>query len=149
VEVIRACVRATGADPVIAQAGGSSASNETMTVAAIRDPWIVLVRTSSNRYHTCAPTVIEVIDPIGARAGRGAWLSCDRGPRPGSPTVVTDGGAPAWIERGAERSSLFTTRGDGAVELDAAGPDGLTGLAAEGSTVRWLHDGAPRSAVLD
>jgi hypothetical protein len=32
---------------------------------------------------------------------------------------------------------------------DVAGPEGLTELVAEGPAIRWLHDGEPRSAVLD
>jgi hypothetical protein len=35
-----------------------------------------------------------------------------------------------------------------AIELDVAGPVGLSALTADGPRVRWLHDGAPRAAEI-
>jgi hypothetical protein len=64
------------------------------------------------------------------------------------PMVVTESGAPAWILRYRDRSAVATTRGDFLVELDSAGRDGLSDLTAEGTVVRWLHDGEPRAADL-
>lgn len=89
-----------------------------------------------------------VVDAVGGREGGGGRFTCGLSPRADNPLVVTDAGAPAWILPSRDGSVLLTTAGNGGVELDAAGPDGLAGLVAEGSTIRWLHDGEPRSADL-
>jgi hypothetical protein len=70
-------------------------------------------------------------------------------PVDGAPLVVTELGVPAWIARDETGSRLVTTAPEATIELDAGRPGAITGLVAEGSVVRRLHDGQPRSAVLD
>jgi hypothetical protein len=152
VDIVRVCVRATGYDPVVARAFMSVGNGTTLTVVGVDREWVVLVRFSSDRYSGCGAAYVEVVDAGSLAAGRGAGLQdCDaaRIPVRGAPLVVTEQGAPAWIVRDAAGSRLVTAAGNGTIELDSGGPDSLTGLVAEGPAVRWLHDGAPRSIVLD
>jgi hypothetical protein len=151
VDIVRACVRASGHDPVIAQAFQSVGNGDTLYVAGVDRDWVVLVRVYTSRYDGCSSTVVEVVDAASLRHGRGAGIGCDAGRLPlrGAPMVVSEHGAPAWIVRDATASRLVTAAGRGTIELDSGGPDTITGLVASGPAVRWLHDGAPRSVVLD
>ena len=152
VDIVRACVRATGYDPVVARAFESVGNGSTLTVVGVDREWVVLLRFSSDRYSGCGTAYVEVVDAGSLASGRGGGIrDCDpaRLPVRGAPLVVTEQGAPAWIVRDATGSRLITAAGLGTIELDGGGPDSITGLVAEGPAVRWLYDGAPRSVVLD
>lgn len=151
VGLIRACVRATGDDPVIARAYTFDGSGYLLDVAGVGGRWVVLRRIYASRYAGCAWVEIEVVSPVTRARGREGALACDspRMPIDGAPLVVTDRGVPAWIARDETGSRLVTTAPEATIELDTAGPGGLTGLTADGSFIRWVHDGEPRSAVLE
>jgi hypothetical protein len=150
VEAVRLCDQATGADPVVLQLDGLFADYDAFERARVSGPWAVLFSVSVGRYPGCYAARVRVRNALSGARGRGTSFGCERQRMPSGddPLVVTDCGVPAWIVRSPGRSALLST-GDGLVELDSAGPDGLTGLVADGGTVRWLHDGQPRSAVLD
>ena len=142
---LRACLRATGADPVVA--GGSL---HRLEVAGLAGEWVVLTR---------EPVDSRGIDWVGievhaagsGRAGPPATVYGgyhERMPGPGGPIVVTASGVPAWIVTRADSWALVTIAGSTLLTLDATGPGGLSGLAADGTRVQWLHDGEPRSADL-
>jgi hypothetical protein len=137
--VVRACV--DGEDRVIAQDEFSP-----YRVGGFDGEWVVLALRVSSR-SGCEWIGIEVYDARSGRAGRpGRLPSCDdREPTLGMPLVVTTSGAPAWIVSRAGVSALYTTVGDGVIELDSGG---LAGLVADGTVIRWVHDGQPRSMDL-
>ena len=140
---VRACVRETGADPVIATGRAS------FRVAGLVADWVVLTRRVSGR-GACGWLRVEVNAVPSGLAGRpGTMSACDeREPDARQPLTVTASGAPAWIVNSTDRSALLTTVGRDVIELDEARPGGLTGLTADGTVVRWLHDGEPRSMDL-
>jgi hypothetical protein len=148
--VVRACVRATGADRVIALGNDALGFGTSAIVAGISGPWVVVVSGRHSRYEGCVEARVEAIHAGTGAEGRAAVLPwCRSTPSVDDPAVVTDGGIPAWIVREPARSALLAAGPDGtAVELDAAGPAGLSALTADGPRVRWLHDGAPRAAEL-
>jgi hypothetical protein len=150
--VVRVCRRATGRDWVIAQSVEQVGNGTVLGVAGIAGLWVVLTDTRVSRYGPCEWTQIQVVHVLSGFRGRdGALNRCDpaRTPSTATPLVVTERGSPAWIVRDEVRSALLTSAGNGVIELDSAAPDGLTGLTVEGGTLRWLHDGVPRSVVLD
>jgi hypothetical protein len=152
VDIVRACVRASGYDPVISRAFQSVGNGSTLSVLGVDREWVVVLRLSSSRYSGCDSAYVEVVDPGSLAQGRGAGIpNCDavRLPARGAPLAVSEQGAPAWVVRDAAASRLVTAAGSGTIELDSGGPDSITGLVADGGTVRWLHDGAPRSVLLD
>jgi hypothetical protein len=139
VTVVRACVRATGADPVIHQTG-----SDDFELARVSGPWVVILSTIGSRYTGCVWAIVDVLNAVDrVLGGRHSTFGCDRARMPDQddPLVVTGRGAPAWIVRTPERSTLFTPAGDGLIELDTAGADGITGLTASADAVQWLHDG--------
>ena len=149
-QVVRACARATGEDPVIASGYNEVGNGIYVGVVAVRGPWVVLAKFSLSRYDPCAVSWIYAEDAIAHRRGPVGRLSgCSpQMPRAGEPIVVTETGAVAWIVRDDIRSALLTGTTNAVVELDTAAPAAITDLVADGTTVRWLHDGAPRSADL-
>jgi hypothetical protein len=148
--VIRACVRATGDDPVLHQFV-RVLDGDSGVVWGVSGQWVLLVADCVIRRDDCGPERILPIHAATRRRGRTALLSDPaRSPQRGEPIVATAGGIPAWTVRDATRSAVLSAARDGSlVELDAAGPAGITGLVADGAAVRWLHDGVARSAVLD
>lgn len=143
---MRACLRATGADPAIATAE----DHERLAAVAFAGEWVVLTRTVSGP-RGCAWVGIEVYAAGSGLAGRPGMRHGCRSPQEpdrAEPLVVTTSGVPAWIVTEAERSILLTTSGGGLIGLDEAAPGGLTALAADGTRVRWLHDGQLRSMDL-
>lgn len=149
-EVIRACVRATGRDRVLAQFI-SVLDGDSGRVLAAAGRWVALLKTSFARGDPCAYEEVLIFDARSGARGRRAPILCDPGRAPGDPgtTVITRDGIPAWMASDPTRSAVITAARDGAlVELDSGRPGAITGLVADGATVRWLHDGVPRSAPL-
>jgi hypothetical protein len=146
-QVVRGCLRGHNRDHVLATGQSDFGSANDVTVPALYEDWVVVAERSSSRYDNCGFTTFYAIDPRSLFRGRSGGLSgCDpEGPQ--APLVVTEHGAVAWIARNATRSALFTGGGL-VITLDTAGPDGITGLVAEGTGIRWLHDGEPRAADL-
>jgi hypothetical protein len=149
---VRACVRGTRDDPVIARFI-AELDGEFGEVLGVGGRWVVLLRWFMTRYDGCVSERVISVDAVARERGRAADIPrCDnaRSPQKGEPVVVTDGGVPAWIVRTPDRSAVYAAgpqRGS-VVQLDAAGPDGITGLVAEGRVVRWLRDGVARAAEL-
>jgi hypothetical protein len=109
------------------------------------------VLTRSVHGRSCEWVAIEVYAAGSGLAGRrGMRHGCYSPLEPdrAEPLVVTASGAPAWIATEADRSILLTVSDLGLIGLDETAPGGLTGLAADGTRVRWLHDGEPRSMDL-
>ena len=147
VRVFRACLRFNPSDPVIAQIRIPHRSDHTLELAGIRGEWVVLRRRVVGLYDCWS--AVEVYEPVTGDPGRGAGtLPCGREPGPRTPFVVTDLGALSWVVEEEHRSVLLTAAGNGVIELDVAAPGGITGLVADGTAVRWLHEGEPRSAAL-
>jgi hypothetical protein len=136
VRVIRACLRSWPTDPVIAQAH----SDDDLAVLALSGEWVVLSRAVGG-----CEVAVEVHNARGY-PGRGADpIPCERAPSAATPLVVSSNGAPVWVVDEPQRSVVLTPAGTGMIELDSTGRGGITGLAADGDAVRWLHDGTPRS----
>jgi hypothetical protein len=148
VEVVRVCSRATGKDPVVVQVDSLFGHPKWVSRAMVNGPWAVLVLSSTGKGANCVAESVAIVNAVDGthRHTRGA---CHGATLEYAPMVVTDTGFPAWILRYPDRSAVVTARGDVLPELDSAGPDAITGLAVDGRVVRWLHDGEPRSAVLE
>ena len=144
VRVIRACAVAEPGesleplDRVVAQLRVRPGSGAALDVIAVRDDYAVLRRATG----ACAVEVYNA--EFGVPAGEAQGLPCDRAPVRDTPLVIATG-RPVWIIDGPGGSTLLAGAGTGAIVLDGAGPGGLTGLTADESVVRWLHDGEPRS----
>ena len=82
ITVIRACVRATDAGPVIAQSASDSAGGYSLTVAGIRGPWVVLSRDSCSRHDSCTPSYVVVVDAVGGREGGAGGSPAVSAPEP-------------------------------------------------------------------
>jgi hypothetical protein len=147
VEAVRVCARATGKDPVVLQLDSLFGHPKWVSRAMVAGPWAVLVLSSTGKGANCTAESVAIVNAVDGthRRTRGG---CHGATLEHAPMVVTDTGAPAWILRHPDRSAVVTTRGGVLVELDSAGRDGLSDLTAEGTVVRWLHDGEPRAADL-
>jgi hypothetical protein len=146
IRVFRACLRENPNDEVISQVRIPHGSGPGLELLAIRGEWVMLLRRVGS-FHGCWFSLEVHHATLGS--GRDApWLDCGREPGPGTPLVVTEFGAAAWIVEEQHRSVLLTGVGDGVIELDVAAPGGITGLVADERAVHWLHEGEPRSAAL-
>jgi hypothetical protein len=151
--IVRACVRRNRNDPVIAQFI-AIVDGDYGEVLGATGRWVAIRKLLISRYEGCVLERVVPFDAVAHERGRAAEIpACDsaRRPQKEEPVVVTQGGVPAWIVRTPDRSAVFATGPEpgSVVELDAAGPGGITGLVADGRLVRWLHDGVPRVADLE
>lgn len=151
---IRACIKGSGTDRVVAAGGGDDSDSTFPKVVAATAPFVLATVTSANKYDGCAGVELRVVD---VRTGKLARRSTITGqatptepgctydplvPRAEDPSVVTAGGAPAWVRDGVLRA----LDGQGTlVELDRGT---VTDLTADGTIVRWRRDGVDRSAAL-
>jgi hypothetical protein len=144
--VLRACMRATGRDRVIATAGAFPDVN-VVGVSGLYGRWVVLRRFSDYRGDPCYGVGQSTVD---ARTGRRARTFRDsvcpgeEDPRlvqSDDPLAVTSRGIPAWIAG----DRLLTAAPGGIAEIDRGN---LAGLRPNGEAIEWTHDGMPRSALL-
>jgi hypothetical protein len=150
-DVLRVCLRATGADPPVAQGYGDlSGNNSGVGVVGVSGPWVVIVQSFTSRY-TCG--VVE-IHPV--RAGTGATgrrtrfdLCTPATPTSPAAVAVTERGVPAWLSTDDAGSRLYAigTAGE-PVLLDSGDPGTIGDLHPEHTRVAWTHAGEPRSAEL-
>ena len=150
-QVLRACVRATGRDPVIAQADGGFGNGDAVSAVGLDRHWVMLVQSTFTRYDPCAGGHTQ--RPVDARPGRRGRAT--RAPYCGgepslatsaSQTAVTDRGIAAWtVGEGDGRRLLAAAPGGGVTELDRGA---ISGLRAQGTAVAWTRDLEPRSAEL-
>ncbi len=151
IEVVRACWRATGADPVVATAhddGSGTAPNLAVLGADAR--WLVFAYSEvESRYNPggyCYGPEVFTVDVSAGRRVRKAVsdvpVCVEDFALPGDPVAVTDSGSPAWVHGGR-----LLARGEGgkAVELDRGE---IAGLRAEGNRLHWTNAGVPKTAEL-
>ena len=152
--VTRACLPASGDDPVIGQAGGDLVGGSSFDVVGGDRTWLVIVRHSTSRYDPGSPYEVSAFDVGALRIGRAGKLEGD--PRPagsiapptwGMAVAVTTDGVPVWVARENDGDSVRTLTVEGAgTELDRGPIGSIAGLRADGERVRWTNAGEPRSA---
>jgi len=148
-QIVRGCVRGHNRDHVLAAGYNDLGSGHNVYVPALYEDWVVVAVRSFSRYDTCGFTTFYAVDPQSLFHGRsGGYSGCDPDDLPHAPLVITETGAVAWIDRDPTGSALHTGAGGVLITLDTAAPDGLSGLVADGTGIRWLHDGAQRAADL-
>jgi hypothetical protein len=151
IQVLRACVKASGRERVIAQENEGIGSGTWDAVFGLDRHWILLGRQSFDRYDACAGGVeIFPMDARTRRRGRTASLRwCPEGapfPAPDTPVAVTARGIAAWLSGEAGDGRLvYAAPGGRAEELDRGA---IAGLEARGTSVDWTNSGAPRSMEL-
>jgi hypothetical protein len=128
IEVVRACVRGTGADRVLDHTFASAKAR--LGVAATSGTRLLLWRTG-----VLSDGYVESIDATGAILRR-----AENAPLPGA-AVLTAAGVPVWS---AGDRLLAIDPHDQLVTLDTGGP--FSALRTGGTTVSWLNSGQPRSA---
>jgi hypothetical protein len=141
VTVVRACVRGTRRDRVIASLGATMYGPDLAAVAARRG-WVVLSESASAKDGT--GTYAAEWRTVHVDGRRGRTMSTGGGvdgPRAAQFTV-TDAGVPARIH------------GDRVMSVDAAGRNvqldrgAVADLGASGTSLTWTNAGVPRSATL-
>ena len=86
--MLRACVRATGRDRVIAQADNGFGSGDAVSVIGLDRHWVLIERRQFTRYDSC----VEVRQrPVDARSGRRGCVTSGR-------RCSADNGAPRSME---------------------------------------------------
>lgn len=160
---IRACLKATGEDPVIGGGFGyDSGISDGAEVAAVAGARVVLASQGQDRAG-CLRLTVQVHDARERRVVREGGrfdASCTVAPNRKTRLVVTPSGGTAWIARGPDPgvggmpgppgtwTFVWALRGDGKItELDRT-EGAITGLRADGETVLWTRDGVERSAAL-
>jgi hypothetical protein len=151
--VVRACLRATGEDPIISQGSSDTAGGSGEGVIGAYGRWAVLAGGSSNRYDGCTGRSLRTVRLPDLLVGRGVSVPCGSfdalPPLPASdaPLVVTDPGAPVWLARSADADRVVAVVPGRFVELDRARPGAVANLRVDGERVLWSVDGEPRRAV--
>ena len=146
---VRACLRATGTDPVI----GDTGEGNVVKVIAGSGDWLFVVHGIGNRY-SCAGFEVYALNLRSSAVGRRAGSKqCDGtyNPQAGS-AAITTAGVLAWITppvSGKTTSSLLTITADGTtVELDRGSTaTSLANLKVEGTRFTWTDDGVPQEAA--
>lgn len=149
-EVIRACLRTSGEDPVVAQANANDSGGDGVSVVGARAGWFVLSTGYSTKYDadgsssSSRSAESRSVRHIDGRPGRAVRECEGRGLRvafTGDPVTVTDAGVAAWIRD----SRVLAAGADGCVtELDRGD---VAALSASGAQVTWTNAGEPRSAT--
>jgi hypothetical protein len=150
-EVLRVCLRATGADPPVAQGFGDlSGSNSGVGVAGVSGLWVVIVKTFTSRY-SCGVAEIHPVRAGTRATGRRTRFDICGPATPSSPTAVavTERGVPAWLVTDDDGSRLYAIGSAGEpVLLDSGAPGTIDDLRPENTRVAWTNAGEPRSAEL-
>jgi hypothetical protein len=146
---VRACLRATGRDPVVVQ----NAEGSVTTVAAANGPWILLARDDGTRY-SCTDSEAYTLNLRTLRKGRASrWEAdlCDgtHAARLGF-SVVTAHGVPAWIStpRGGV-PTVFSVAGDRTTVVLGRGAGSgavVSDLRVDGDGFSWVADGVAQHA---
>jgi hypothetical protein len=153
-ELIRACRRADGRDPVVARAHAELPDGKTLDVAGADRDWVVFAKRAGDRYGDNYAT-IRAIEAGSGRRGPSAFFHEYRGePNPnmwlpfGGEVAVRDDGVSAWVSQRDDLHRLVAVprQGDHVV-LDSGPPGSLGSLAFDGAALTWTHDGVPRSAI--
>ena len=149
-QVLRACVRATGRDRVIAQADNGFGNGNAVYVAGLDRHWVLIERSYFTRYDSCAEYGQRPVDARTGRRGRatGAPWCTDDSTLAGTDQqlAVTDRCIAAWtVADGDALRLLAAAPGGGVTELDRGA---IAGLGARGTSVDWTNTGAPRSMEL-
>jgi hypothetical protein len=148
---LRACVRGTERDPVIAAADPQAPEELNPTrLEGVTAGFgqVAFARWRTDRY--LSGWIVEVVDLATLATVRRASFddAFEHGPARGTPFVVTGAGAPVWIApspSGSDGARVLAVVADGRVaELDR-GSD-LRDLRAEGEEVVWSNGGEPRRA---
>ncbi len=144
----RACGPGTGGDPLIFTDYSSFGGGHRLASFRREGRNVAFEAATSNR--DLVDHHLAVVDlRTGAKRTFFVWAW----PRADHEWVLLPEGSVAWIEHFwsidtgdtvFDRVMLGAPDGT-AAELDRAGEDQLTGLRAEGSTLRWSHTGEPRS----
>ena len=151
IQVLRACVKATGRERLIAQENEGFGSGTWAAVFGLDRHWILLGHQSFDRYDACNGGVdVFPVDPRTRRAGRTASLGwCPEGapfPAPDAPVAVNDRGVASWLSgEPGDRRLVYAAPGERAAELDRGAIDGLR---ASGTAIEWSNAGEPRSREL-
>jgi len=150
--VTRACLTASGADPVIAQGVLTAERDEDAVPFAADRTWVLLARRDRRRAGDRA--VVEALDARDGRVARRATVSAGdlppapRRPADAVPAAVTDAGAPAWLTTAGGTARLLAVTAAGALaELDRGPAGSITALRAEGGVLRWSGPTGPREAA--
>jgi hypothetical protein len=150
-DVLRACLRATGADPPVAHGSSNLAYLHAVGVVGVSGPWVVIAELLASR------TGLGAVDVHAARAGTGATGRRTRignyssqapaTPTAPGPVAVTERGVPAWLVTDDEGSRLYAISSAGEPVLLDSGAAGTIGdLHPENTRIAWTHAGEPRSA---
>jgi len=154
-EVVRACWRATGRDPVVASGTRYLEVSASADLVAIVGEWLVVSEQWGDRYN-CQVSAYTVNVATARQGVRTEEQSCPwAGPRRDWPLVVTaDGtfawvGSYVWVQGPTTETLVFATNRIGkVVELDR-GPSGtLTDLRLAGDQLAWRNAGADRGAPM-
>jgi hypothetical protein len=143
--IVRACLRETGRDPVVAQ----NAEGSITTVAAATGEWILLTHNDATRYD-CTNSEAYTLNLRTLREGRRSKEPADlcdgtHAPIVGS-SVLTGHGVPAWVAtpRGGV-PTVFSIAPDGTtLTLDVG--TSITDLRVAGNGFAWTTDGIARYA---
>jgi hypothetical protein len=145
-QVVRACLRGSGKDHVVAESGLSIdlETVDAFSVAGFDRSWVVLVNSGSTKADLDHASVLTFDAATGAK-GRTAMLGLrDETGRyeyrwPEHP-VVTERGVAAWITG----PRLFVAGSNAGVEQLDTGV--LANLRADGTRITWTNGGEPKSA---
>jgi hypothetical protein len=147
-DVLRGCLRATGADPAVAQGSGNLGGFIGMAAVGASGPWVVIAKRFTARGFCGAVEVYPVRAGTGAIGRRARFDECAPAtPISPAPVAVTEHGVPAWLVTDDDGSRLYAISSAGEpVLLDSAAPGTIGDLHAENTRIAWTHAGAPRSA---
>jgi hypothetical protein len=138
--VLRGCDTQTGRDRVLLVttiAPDAGPPDETLYISGIDRTWVVMFTETYSPYFI-GPWDLTAVDVASGRAVHGPLTPTEADP-PGEGLAVTDQGVIAWRD-----GDVLNALVDGSVtELDGGGV--LSDPHAQGDTVTWTHDGAPRS----
>jgi len=139
ISVFRACNLATRRDHVIFQHAWSF--DRSLSFIGIDRTWAVFKESEIARYQDNGSASITVVDALTGRQ-RFAYISGENSsypaPKAGS-LAVTDRGVLGWV---SENSVYALVDDYKIVTLDQGGT--IAGLHADGHSLLWTHDGAPR-----
>jgi hypothetical protein len=138
--VLRGCDTQTGRDRVVLVttiAPDAGPPDETLYISGTDRTWVVTYTEGYTPYFT-GPWDLTAVDVASGRAVHGPLTATDANP-PGQGLAVTDRGVIAW----RDGEALYALVDGDVTELDRGGA--LSDPHAQGDTVVWTHDGAPRS----
>jgi hypothetical protein len=139
----RACLRATGVDPVL----GDRREGGADLLTGVAGDWL-LIRHSTGSRSGCGSDSVSTYNLRWLTPGRASRpAACPSGlPRTGSPLAITPAGVPAWVVTANGQDTLHTIAADrGLILLDRASAGDITALQAVDESFTWLAATEPKA----